>query len=97
MRKYTIDLNEVFNADELQRAIRKVLPLPEHYGNNLDALYDVMTEWTEDTSITFLNVDEAEVTMPKHMKALRRMCRDVQEENPTDENERITNPLLCGG
>lgn len=85
MQTYTIDLDEVFNADELHRAIRKALPLPQHYGNNLDALYDVLTEWTEPVSITFLNVDEAEVTMPKHMKALRRMCRDVQEENPNIE------------
>ena len=85
MRTYTIDLDDVFNADELHRAIRRELPLPEHYGNNLDALYDVLTEWTDPVSITFLNADEAEVTMPKHMKALHRLCEDVLEENPNIE------------
>ena len=80
MKTYTIDLNDIFNADELHRAIRKTLPVPTHYGNNLDALYDVLTDWTEEVTIEFLNMDEAEVTMPKYMKALRRMCGDVQEE-----------------
>ena len=82
METYTIDLNDIFNADELHRAIRKVLPLPAHYGNNLDALYDVLTEWSDEVTIVFLNVDEAEVTMPKYMNAIRRMCQDVQQENP---------------
>ena len=82
MKAYIIDFNEVFNADELHRAIRNALPVPTHYGNNLDALYDVLTEWTEETTITFLHVEEAEVTMPKYIKALRRMCQDVQQEKP---------------
>jgi len=85
MQTYTIDLYDVFNADELHKAIRKALPLPEYYGNNLDALYDVMTEWTEQICIVFLNVEEAEVTMPKYMKALRRLCMDVQKECPNIE------------
>ena len=82
MKTYTIDFNGIFNADELHRAIKKSLPVPTRYGNNLDALYDVLTEWTDETTVVFLNVDEAEVTMPKYMKALRRMCGDVQQENP---------------
>ena len=82
MNTYIVDFDEVFNADELHRAIRNTLPVPTHYGNNLDALYDVLTEWTEETSITFLHVEETEVTMPKYIKALRRMCQDAQQENP---------------
>ena len=80
MKTYTIDLKDIFNADELHRAIRKTLPVPTHYGNNLDALYDVLTDWTEEVTVEFLNMDEAVVTMPKYMKALRRMSQDVQEE-----------------
>ena len=80
MKTYTRDLKDIFNADELHRAIRRTLPVPTHYGNNLDALYDVLTDWTEEVTVQLLNMDEAEVTMPKYMKALRRMCQDVQEE-----------------
>ena len=44
MKHYTIDLSGVYNADELHTAIREVLPVPDFYGNNLDALYDILSD-----------------------------------------------------
>ena len=82
---YIVDLETVYSADELHAELREVLPLPEHYGNNLDALYDVLTEWTKPCVIRFIHTGEAEAAMPKYMRALRRLCEDVQEENPNLE------------
>ena len=82
MERYIIDLENVYSADELHVVVRRTLPLPEHYGNNLDALYDVLTEWTKNCEIRFIHTDEAEAAMPKYMRALRRLCEEVRDENP---------------
>ena len=44
MDEYLIDLSGVTDRDSLHQCLRDALPLPEWYGNNLDALYDSMTE-----------------------------------------------------
>lgn len=41
--RYTINLSGVNSRDALHDALEKALPLPEYYGRNLDALYDVLT------------------------------------------------------
>ena len=81
MKTYIIDLTSVYNTDELHAAIRDVLPLPDYYGNNLDALHDVLTDIREECRIAFLHTDEADITMPNYMRSLRTMCKDVMEEN----------------
>ncbi len=80
--EYNIDLSGVYNPDNLHEVIAKVLPLPDYYGGNLDALYDVLTEIGEDTVIRFQNADEAWVMMPKYMRNFKRMTEDAVEENP---------------
>ena len=42
--EFTIDLAGAAVPAELHRRIRDVLPCPEWYGDNLDALYDLLTE-----------------------------------------------------
>ena len=79
---YEIDLSSVYNPDDLHEVIGDTLPLPDYYGGNLDALHDVLTDFFEDTEITFTNVFEASVMMPKYIAALKRMCGDAEEENP---------------
>lgn len=82
MNNYIVDLTGVYSADEFHRALREALPLPEYYGNNLDALYDVLTEWSGPCRIEFRNLGEMQASMPKYLGALRRLCEDVMEDNP---------------
>ena len=82
MKDYQVDLTSVFNADEFHERLGEVVPLPSHYGKNLDALHDVLTE-SKDWNLTFANTTEAEVTMGKYMASLRRMCKAAMEENPS--------------
>jgi ribonuclease inhibitor len=35
------------SVDDFHREIRKILDLPDYYGNNLDALWDCLTGWIE--------------------------------------------------
>ena len=75
MKEYQVDLTSVFNADEFHERLGEVVPLPSHYGKNLDALHDVLTE-SKDWKLTFSSTTEAEVTMGKYMASLRRMCKE---------------------
>lgn len=80
--RYEIDLSGVCDKDDLNEAIMRALPLPEYYGANLDALFDVLTDISEETEIYFTNSEEAYVYMPKYMASLKRVCEDASAENP---------------
>ena len=56
-------------------AIAATLPLPEHYGRNLDAFYDVLTEYGCNWKIVFRNAGAV-------AKGLRAVCTDAVEETP---------------
>jgi len=83
VREFYVDLAPVRSREDLHRVLAEVLPLPDYYGNNLDALHDVLTEQaSEKWKIIFEHADEAEPYIRKTLSALKRMCGDVEEENP---------------
>lgn len=51
MRTITLDLERMTSVPALHKYLRSELALPAHYGANLDALYDCMTEIAEPTQI----------------------------------------------
>ncbi|MBE7070514.1 MAG: hypothetical protein E7386_08440 [Ruminococcaceae bacterium] len=81
MTEFVIDLKDVYTPDELHERIAQIIPVPEYYGANLDALYDVLTEQSEGWIIIFSSASVPETTMGKYMRNLRRMCAAAAEEN----------------
>lgn len=80
--KFEIDLEQVYSADDLQDLVEEILPVPDYYGRNLDALYDVLTDGRKDTwEIHFLHTAEAKTVLEKYMKALVKMCRRAEQES----------------
>ena len=57
MREITIDCTGVTSGIALHALIAKSLDFPSHYGRNLDALYDCLTEINHQTQITFYGLD----------------------------------------
>ncbi len=51
MRKITLDLKKMASLPDLHKHLRRELALPVYYGANLDALYDCLTDITEDTQL----------------------------------------------
>lgn len=51
MRTITLDLERMTSVLALHKYLRSALALPAHYGANLDALYDCLTEIAEPTRI----------------------------------------------
>ena len=74
-RVFTIDLAGVRSAAKMHDAIAAALPLPEHYGRNLDALYDVLTEYCCNWKIVFRNAGTV-------ARGLRTVCADAMAETP---------------
>lgn len=79
---YTIDLTGVSNKEELHDALQETLPLPEYYGRNLDALYDVLTSVITPMEIQLINTPSADEFPGGYIQAFLKLCHDVQEENP---------------
>ena len=46
MEEKIIDCRRIRTKEDLHRIFREALGFPEHYGNNLDALHDCLTEIT---------------------------------------------------
>lgn len=74
-KSFTVDLAGVRSAPKLHAALVEQLPLPEHYGRNLDAFHDVLTEYGCNWKITFKNAGPA-------ANGLRAVCSDAVEETP---------------
>ena len=54
----TLDAQRMESREQAHRYLREQLQFPEHYGGNLDALYDCLTELT-DTQVRFVNTVDA--------------------------------------
>ena len=58
------------------------LGLPTWYGRNLDALYDVLTEISEETQIVLNDPAAVAEQMGKYGEALLATMQEAAEENP---------------
>ncbi len=74
---YYIDLTGVERRAQLHDRILDRLPVPEWYGRNLDALYDVLTEpgfGGGNCHICFTGCAKPKESMPRYMAAMQHMC-----------------------
>ena len=51
----TIDGLSIKKKDDFYEKIKKGLDVPEYFGNNLDALYDILTEQPDILQMKFLH------------------------------------------
>ncbi len=58
------------------------LALPDYYGRNLDALYDILTERGEQTILWVYPDEEADTRLNGYLTALLDTLQDAAAENP---------------
>ena len=95
-KEFAVDLAGARDAESLHAALAAQLPLPDCYGRNLDAFYDVLTEFGGGWRIVFRNAGPA-------ADGLREVCRDAMTEidgleivfeNETGKDDVMDNDVL---
>ena len=81
-KKYSINLANIYKPWELFTDLKSAGVMREEHGDNLDALYDVLTAISEPTELIFSGLDDLESEMRDYLGALRQVCEDAESENP---------------
>lgn len=76
-----LNFEGVSDKEEFYAIIQDAIEVPDYFGNNLDALYDVLTEDFEEKTIVVKGIEQSSDGMRDYMKRFRRLCDDVAEEN----------------
>ena len=79
MKKITIDTNEHPTMTEIHHRLAGELKFPSYYGNNFDALYDCLTELSEETEIRLIL---RETDAQKTFQTLKRVLTDAAKVQP---------------
>ncbi len=74
-KTYAIDLEGKSSPLALQRLFAAAVPVPRDYGQNLDAMYDVLTEYGGGWRLEFKNSANAP-------KAFKQVCLDAAADTP---------------
>ena len=78
MKSVSLDAKKMVEKEKMHEYLAKKFDLPEHYGRNLDALFDCLCEINEPTLIKLKNenaLDEGK------KESLAQLFRDVCNEN----------------
>lgn len=75
--EYIIDLAGAGSEEDIQERIAESLPLPDYYGNNLDALYDVLTEMGDGWHIVIANQYDVDEEVKNYVEDLINVLEDA--------------------
>ena len=78
MKQFSLDGARLTDRKTAHDHLMEVLPLPEHYGRNLDALFDCLTEFS-DCTVTLQNVPLLQESI--YGQAILNTFRDAAAEN----------------
>lgn len=76
-----LDGNVMHTRAEAYAYLREKLALPAYFGDNLDALYDALTDWQDAQTIKFIHFDES--------NALHRGLYSVLRDAAAEQGFRI--------
>ena len=77
-----IDGAAIETREQLHDTLSQQLSFPAYYGRNLDALFDCLTDLTEDTELRLVRRDELFAHLGVYADILQNVLRDACEENP---------------
>ena len=64
----------------LHAAFAAALDLPEEYGNNLDALHDVLTDFAQPLGVIIVNEPQLREHLGRRANGFFRLLRDLQQD-----------------
>ena len=82
METIVIDGQSMTSREAVHDRLAVCLDLPEHYGRNLDALYDCLTERALPARLEVRHTAELEASLWTDAQALRETLEDAARSNP---------------
>ena len=86
MKKITIDFSLCKHPLDLHKELKEKLNFPEWYGNNLDALWDMLTGFIE-TPVDITLIFKSETSSSQSVKDLVLQIAEIFEEAAKTEVE----------
>ena len=78
MMRIIIDGRLIHCREHLYDAFGQVMELPDYFGCNLNALYDILTEQDADLEVEFINMRELKASLGGcYIEQLTRMLKDA--------------------
>ena len=81
MRTVIIDAKNIATVAALQRYIQYLFDFPEHYGRNLDALYDMLSTLDRQTRVVLTGGAEASADLAAYLPRLAQVLGDAAAHN----------------
>ena len=73
--------NDMITKKSTHLYLKEHLPLPSYFGNNLDALWDVLSCYSEHLDITLNNKEELIKNLGDYGEAIIKVLTDAAREN----------------
>ena len=81
MRNITLDGKEMTSRKATHLYLKQKLNFPEYYGENLDALWDLLTTIGSPTQIRLLNSDLLDKQLGEYGSTLKSVLQAAAQEN----------------
>ena len=79
-RQIHLEFGPLDTKEQVQTYLQEQMGFPSYYGKNLDALYDCLTEYSEDVAVLLTDMWQ-ERPVDEYIRRVFRVFRDAAEEN----------------
>ena len=91
--KVIINCENLLHRKQAHEYLAQILDFPKHYGNNLDALFDCLTELSD---CTIVLMGEELLSQDSYGARIRKVMEDAAQSNPGLKLEKAKMKLLYG-
>ncbi|WP_047153092.1 barstar family protein [Aneurinibacillus tyrosinisolvens] len=80
MQKIVLEGKEIHTKEDLHAVLKMKLQFPDYYGENLDALWDCLSERAEPLTIEWRDYKESAVRLGGYAQDVRQLFDDLKKE-----------------
>ncbi|BFH14236.1 barstar family protein [Paenibacillus melissococcoides] len=81
MRNIVVEGSSIESKEQMHAFLQEALELPEHYGRNLDALWDCLAGYVElPLTVTWLDYEASEQRLGEYGRKLFELFEEAAEE-----------------
>ena len=81
MKSIILDGNKMTNKKETHIYLKEMMSLPDYYGHNLDALFDILTSSNSKLNISLINTNNLINYLDTYGENLIKVFKEASDEN----------------